>query len=376
MEKFSAFRDPGTGIQPFLTPIPPSETDVIAAALLPIRHIIGILRTSLILGLVFVYFLLVRGVCLVFVPIPPLARFVRWSCTALLTRSTLFLLGFWWIQADVVTRKRGKTPPVSWRPSAGDIIVSNWVSWVEILWLAYRYDPIFVLPVSDVEDIAVTGTGSQPISYTPGRKTGTGSAAISTPQRPLSSPRTILGFQTISLLSIIRLTGQTPQTLSNTQCHSIEDIRRSADRPIVVFPECTTSNGRGLLRFANVFNNIDVPPKRYNVFVMCIRYDPPSLLKPSLSYTIPSTTFGLLQHVYHMTTALPAQSISIRQLSLADSPSSQLFMVSEVVPNAGPGDDVLSEVCAVLIAQIGKMKKVGLGWEDKVAFLKFYRGRK
>lgn len=42
-------------------------------------------------------------------------------------------------------------------------------------------------------------------------------------------------------------------------------------------------------------------------------------------------------------------------------------------PNA---EDVLSEACAVLIAQIGKMKRTGMGWEDKVAFLDFYRGRR
>lgn len=38
--------------------------------------------------------------------------------------------------------------------------------------------------------------------------------------------------------------------------------------------------------------------------------------------------------------------------------------------------DVLAEACASLIAQIGKMKRVGLGWEDKVAFLEFYNGKR
>jgi hypothetical protein len=34
----------------------------------------------------------------------------------------------------------------TWSPDAGDIIVSNWASWIEILWLAFRYDhPSFVL---------------------------------------------------------------------------------------------------------------------------------------------------------------------------------------------------------------------------------------
>ncbi|KAH7922444.1 hypothetical protein BV22DRAFT_1037467 [Leucogyrophana mollusca] len=375
MEKFSAFRDPGTGIQPFLSPVPPSETDVLATAFLPIRHLIGTLRTSLVLVLALVYLILVRGVCLILTPIPSVSRTVTRLCTALLARLALCLIGFWWIPAELVTRKRGKAPISSWRPAAGDLIVSNWVSWVEILWLAYRYDPIFVLPVSNAAVIPVSSTpGDASISYTPGRRTGTGSAAISSSQRVMSTRRPILGFKVVSLLSMIRLTGQTPQS-SSTELRSIEEIRRSSDRPLVIFPECTTSNGRGLLRFAAIFKGVDVPPKGYNIFVMCVRYDPPSSLKPTLSYSVPSTSFTPLRHLYNVATALPPQSISIRLLSLSDSPSSQLFMVSEVVPSPGPDDDVLSEACAVLIAQIGKMKRVGLGWEDKAAFLDFYRGR-
>lgn len=41
----------------------------------------------------------------------------------------------------------------------------------------------------------------------------------------------------------------------------------------------------------------------------------------------------------------------------------------------GGGQDILSEACAALIALIGKMKRTGMGWEDKVAFLDFYQGK-
>lgn len=66
--------------------------------------------------------------------------------------------------------------------------------------------------------------------------------------------------------------------------------------------------------------------------------------------------------------------MSVRMLPLSESPSSQLFIVSEVVQD--PGVDVLAEVCAVLIARIGKMKSIGFGWEDKVSFLDLYLGRR
>lgn len=66
--------------------------------------------------------------------------------------------------------------------------------------------------------------------------------------------------------------------------------------------------------------------------------------------------------------------ISIRQLAPSESPSSQLFISSDVLSNYS-GNDQLSETCAVLIAQMAKLKRTGMGWEDKSNFLEFYRGK-
>lgn len=71
---------------------------------------------------------------------------------------------------------------------------------------------------------------------------------------------------------MIRATGNIPLDSSScTDYVSLEEIRSKANRPIVVFPECTTSNGRGLLRFADVFKGVDVPVTGFSVFVMCVR---------------------------------------------------------------------------------------------------------
>jgi hypothetical protein len=67
--------------------------------------------------------------------------------------------------------------------------------------------------------------------------------------------------------------------------------------------------------------------------------------------------------------------MSIRLLSPSDSPSSGSFLTSDYISGARSAD-VLSECCAALIAQIGKMKRVGLGWEDKAALMDLYRGKK
>ena len=131
------------------------------------------------------------------------------------------------------------------------------------------FNPIFVLPVSSTP---VEQHDASPKTRVTGRKTGTGSAAISSPARHVSRRADIVGFRKTSLLRMIMSTGNTPLDASGGNYSSLEEIRRKATRPLIVFPECTTSNGRGLLRFAEVFKGRTVPVKGYKVFVLCVRY--------------------------------------------------------------------------------------------------------
>lgn len=61
---------------------------------------------------------------------------------------------------------------------------------------------------------------------------------------------------------------------SSNAIRPLEEIRKSARRPVVVFPECTTSNGRALLRFAHIFGESppSIPVRPYSIFIMCVRY--------------------------------------------------------------------------------------------------------
>ncbi|KAH0587461.1 hypothetical protein H2248_006245 [Termitomyces sp. 'cryptogamus'] len=222
---------------------------------------------------------------------------------------------------------------------------------------------------------------SPPIAHTPGRtRTGTESANVQPPHKADTFPVAILGFQPISLLTIVGLTGQVPpfgyMNSSNSKPPlSLESLRKNADRPIVIFPECTTSNGRGLLRFAKVFRQ-EVPAKGYQVFVMCVRYDPPASMTPTPTLSIPCSTFNPLPHLFSLASSIVPPTISIRLLAPSESPSSPLFIVSEIITHSAFQDDQLAEVSAVLISQLGKLKRIGMGWEDKARFLNFYRDKR
>ncbi|KAF8639434.1 hypothetical protein AX16_010289 [Volvariella volvacea WC 439] len=174
---------------------------------------------------------------------------------------------------------------------------------------------------------------------------------------------------------MIKATGSVPpyQSSHRPSVTDLETIRKTSNRPLVIFPECTTSNGRGLLRFSNVFCQT-VPVRNYRVFVMCVRYDPPTAIAPTLTLPIPCNTFSPLPHVWSLLSSLSPLSMSVRLLSPSDSPSSPLFTASDLVSGA-PGEDQLAESCAALVAHIGKLKRIAMGWEDKTSFLRFYQGK-
>ncbi|KAG8730938.1 hypothetical protein FRC12_019986, partial [Ceratobasidium sp. 428] len=350
MEKFSAWRDPGTGVQPFLTPVPPQTARSLGDyALIAVGAALGILRTLLVavLGLLFGA---LYSFCLLLSPIPPLHKIVCWLTIAIFGRVLLCILGFWSVPTQITTKKarRADTSGLEkWTPGVGDIIVSNWASWVEVLWLAVRYNPLFVLPVC-AQKSQLASTNAVPL--TPGRRTGTGSAQIATSSA--APHQQILGFRTVSFLEAIMATGHVPPygSSSSTITTTIEDIRAKANRPLVVFPECTSSNGRALLRFSDVFvagmgKHIKHPVKGFKLYIMCARYDPPTSSTPSATHSIPSQS-RFPNPISHLFTLLFAptltQSLSIRLLAPSESPSSGSFMASEVILDSGvaPVDEI------------------------------------
>ncbi|KAK7470753.1 hypothetical protein VKT23_002172 [Stygiomarasmius scandens] len=311
--------------------------------------------------------------------LPPIHRVATGAITSIVCRSVLFLLGLYWISVETVSKKRSRShvAKTSWNPTAGDIIVSNWTSWIELLWLAFRFNPIFVLPIEDTRPVRSDSSAqsSSTTTQTPGRRTGTGSANIASPAKTPSSRVPIIGYQPVSLLSMIRQSGNTPPyfSVSGARPCLLEDIKKKADRPIVLFPECTTSNGRGLMRFANVFNQ-STPVQDWNIYIMCTRYDPPTTSAPTLSHSVPSTILNPLPHMFSVAKSLTPLTMSIRLLTPSESPTSPTFVASEVLGESSKMD--LTEACASLIAQVGKLKRMTLGWEDKSRFIEFYRGRR
>jgi len=126
-------------------------------------------------------------------------------------------------------------------PRAGDLIITNYTSQIDILYLAYRYNPTFLLPTFAPLELTTTNQST-------GRHTGTGSANISS-----SQPQpTFLGYTPIPLLPLLARTGSLPPTeevLAAGSYKSLKSARRGEKRVVVLLAEGTTSNGRAVLKF-------------------------------------------------------------------------------------------------------------------------------
>jgi hypothetical protein len=258
-----------------------------------------------------------------------------------------------------------------------------------------RFNPTFVIPHADsrLPEPSVSTSDSSEIQHTPGRKTGTGSAHISSKQSR-ASRISITGFSSVSLLQMITYVGNIPTSSQTGQVRSLEEVRSTSKGPIVVFPECTTSNGRGVLRFAHVFKQ-NIQKQNWKIFIMCVRYvfcteassrtdmywgcpdryDPPTSFTPSCACSIPSTPLNPLPHIFKLACSLSSPKIIIRLLDPTESPGSPSFSYADFESTLSYADQ-LSDCCAYLISQVGRMKQLGLGWEDKTNFLAFYRGNK
>jgi hypothetical protein len=123
------------------------------------------------------------------------------------------------------------------------------------------------------------------------------------------------------------------------------------------------------------------------------RHPPPTAYSPSASLAIPSATDGLnpLPHLFHsILCQLSPREMVARWLHPDCSPSSGDFLPSEILGlNSGSSStqtksvsrsssssaqtDVLAQCLTLIMLQLGRAKQIGMGWEDKEAFLDFWK---
>lgn len=353
MEKYSQFRDRGecllihtmlvpshcpglvtdwndvffsiaTGISPFL----PVATPLSAVSVVT-HAILFIFRLPLFIAYAASYFILFHHL-----PLPVIARKIAlWGLMA--------IPGIWWVDLQLDGVKRGTLAdqPLERFPHPGSVLVANFTSPIDAVYLAAIFDPIFT------------------VSY-PGERR----------------------VQRVSLFGAIMQALGPVQTAPppHVQLVHLKDLLRDyPDRVIAVFPESGTSNGKAILPFSP---SLAETPADVPMFPVSIRYTPSDVTTP-----VPGRWFGFLWNLLSRPTSCirvrVAESLTNTAVARTNGASSSSGSSELKNRRDSPSDPTVEEQRVLdhigeALARLSRVKRVGLTMEDKVAFVSAYNVKK
>jgi 1-acyl-sn-glycerol-3-phosphate acyltransferase len=259
--------------------------------------------------------------------------------------------GVWWIDLQIDGVKKGSLAKKHEGrvPEPTDIIASSFTSPLDSLYLAAIFDPIFTASYPHTRQVECI-------------------SLFSAMFRALSQPKEYPP-RDAKLTDLKTLVAQNPQ------------------RVVVVFPECTTTNGKGILPFSP---SLTTSSPETRIFPISLRYTPADITTP-----VPGEYFtflwNLLSHPTHLIRVRIAEAVH-NVVESTDATENKDRYLTNVLDNLvhGPattsGADVppglsgkitaeerrtLDKVGEAL-ARLGRVKRVGLTVRDKVDFIEAF----
>lgn len=261
--------------------------------------------------------------------------------------------GIWWVDLQVDGVKRGSLGKNSTRlPHPGSVIASSFTSPIDALYLAAIFDPLFT--------------------------------------RSFPNTRKV---QKITLWQAIMdaLTLSPADPAPNAKLDDIATILKDhPDRCIAVFPECTATNGRGILPFSPGLLTV---PEKVKIFPVSLRYTPADITTPvSDSYLTflwnlnskPTHCIRvrIAEATYNNAYSVPRrdQRRNSYETNLLDDLHAPLEKRNKPVDGSLASltneESVVLDKIGEALARLGRIKRVGLTVEDKEKFLKVWNKRK
>jgi 1-acyl-sn-glycerol-3-phosphate acyltransferase len=235
--------------------------------------------------------------------------------------------GIWWVDIRVDGVKKGSIARHSSRlPQPGSVIAASFTSPIDALYLAAVFDPIFTT------------------SYPATRQ-----------------------VERISLLGAI-LRAFLPPQVSPPKTATLIDLKTLVDshphRVIAVFPECTTSNGKGILPFSPSL--LSVPQKR-RIYPINLRYAPGDITTP-IPWSYMTFLWNLLSRPTHSINVRIAEYIDVRDGEKLPTLEPEIDNNSseQLIPDL---DNRVLDLVGESLARIGRVKRVALGGRDKADFI-------
>ncbi|KAF4548752.1 Hypothetical protein D9617_25g060820 [Elsinoe fawcettii] len=338
MEKYGAFRDKGSGIAPFF-PVPTQPSGIA----LPFHAFLAFVRVPLLIGFSLTYFLLFS-----WFPIGSLGKKAALWCI-------LGVPGIWWVDLQVDGVKRGSMlgKNSSRIPHPGSVVAPSFTSPFDALYLAAIFDPLFTRSFPDTRQVQQI-TLWQAIF----------DAFSLTPKDPPIGTR---------LVDVATL------------------LREHPDRIIAVFPECTTTNGRGILPLSPCILTV---PEKTKIYPISLKWQASDITTP-----VPGSYFTFIWNLcskpthtvrvriaeatYNTSLSSTKEKQRLRRTSYETNFLDDLHSPEKRVNGNQKNDGGLSEEeqavldrIAEALARLGRIKRVGLGVEDKAQFMKVWSKRR
>ena len=230
-------------------------------------------------------------------------------------------------------------------PQPSSIIASSFTSPIDCLYLGAIFDPIFTVSYPSTRLI---------------HRISLGQAIL----RALSGPK------------------YSPSTHANlTDLQTL--LREHPKRIVVVFPECTTTNGRGILSFSP---SLLTTPPTTKIFPISLRYSPGDITTP-----IPGAYFTFLwnllsqpthcirvriaENVYNTSKTLPGAQKSSYYTNYFDASQDDTASSTDTLLGSDDSEGINLPELRVLykvaeaLARLGRVKRVGLGAKEKSGFV-------
>ncbi|PWY74355.1 MFS general substrate transporter, partial [Aspergillus heteromorphus CBS 117.55] len=325
----TAFTMRGSGIAPFL-PLPPPRWSFVQ---LPLRWLLWWIRLPLFIVALASYFLVLQ-----WLPIGSLGRKACLSCI-------LSVPSIWWIDIQVDGVQRGTLNMRKHQgrlPGPSSIIASTFTSPIDAVYLAAIFDPVFVAAYPDSTLVVKISLWEAILR------------SFASPQlRPLPGSNAV-DFATV--------------------------MQQYPGRPIVVFPECTTTNGRGVMPLSRCLTNT---PARTPIYPVALRYTPQDVMNPIPGCYL-SFLWTLLSRPTHCIRVRIAQAVvAVREGEDADieDPDNTYLDTLDQTEHANgfqqthvvvPENKVIGHV-ADSLARIGRARRVGLTVQQKREFVDMWR---
>jgi len=338
MEKYSKWRDQKSGIHPFIPIKVNTYSDQNVVKILKVwlvGPILVIVRLPFII-LLTLWLFFMTGISAL-IPLSIIKRFFIRYTQAMGVRVLLFFLGFYWVNTRYVKLGRNTRIPQDLPGSSisgGDLILSNHTSYVDILYLCFRFSPIFAVPPNTWKDEPPKGIVV-----------------------PLSNIFSALWFSIAE-----------PEYTSEDGVPLKELLQKAKEQgnPLVVFPEGCASNGKTVLSCVPILEGTDIQPSK--IHLLGLKYDFDNF-SPSFSVGSFILHFGqLCAQLYN--------NLEVRYLPNADIPPLEDTHSFPI----GDEQDILEgswgeKVCGTL-ASLLRLKRANLNSKDKKEFKSFWYGHK